>query len=78
MKTFKKTYLPDSIQYNGGEYKLEQGCANANSSKNDIMDLMCQNKSCIRVEVLSNKLKGKTDFFGQPYKPSIWIFTHQT
>ena len=75
MKTFNRTYLPDSIIYNGLKYTLEQSCANANSSKLDAMDLMCQGKKVVKVIVLGRNLKGKTDFFGQPYQPTRWLFS---
>lgn len=76
MKIFNRTYLPETITYNGSVYKMEQSSANENSSRYDVMDLMCKGKKCIRVNVLSRKLKGKTDFFGQPYRPTTWIFTN--
>lgn len=78
MKTFNRTYLPESITYNGNKYTLEQSCANANSSKLDAMDLICQGKKVVKVIVLGRNLKGKTDLFGQPYKGTNWLFTHPT
>ena len=78
MKTFNKTYLPDSVTYNGLNYTLEQSCANEHSCKLDAMDLMCKGKKVVRVNVLSKNLKGKTDLFGQPYRPTIWLFSHNT
>lgn len=29
----------------------------------------------ITVNVLSSRLKGKTDLWGKPYKPTVWIYT---
>jgi len=78
MKTFNKTYLPESITYNGFKYTLEQSCTNANGSKYDVMDLMSKGKKVIKVNVLSRNLRGKMDFFNRPYKPTIWLFTYQT
>ena len=78
MKQFNKTYLPEYIIYNRNKYTLEQSCANQNSAKYDLMDLNCKGKKVIQVNVLSRNLKGKTDFFNQPYKPTIWLFTFQT
>jgi len=78
MQTFNKTYLPDSVTYNGNVYTLEQACANEHSSSLDAMDLMCKDKKVIRVNVLSKNLKGKTDLFNQPYKGTNWLFTHET
>jgi len=77
MKTFNRTYLPSEIKHNNEVYKLEQSSCNENSSKYDVMDLMCQGKKCIRVNVLSRNLKGKTDLHGQPYRPTTWIFTNK-
>ena len=78
MKTFNRTYLPDSVTYNGLKYTLEQSCANANSSKYDVMDLMCKGKKVIQVNVLSKNLKSKTDLFGQPYRATTWLFSYNT
>lgn len=73
MKTFKRTYLPEYINYNGKKYIYDaQKSANANMVIN-FLDL----KGCVCVEVLSRNLKGKIDFHGQPYKASKHIFTIQ-
>lgn len=77
MKTFNRTSLPESITYNGKVYKVDIEASSAIMGKNwfslDTLGLV--NKNCICVNVLSKNLKGKTDLFGQPYKPTTWIFT---
>ena len=78
MKTFNKTYLPEFINYNGLKYTLEQSCTNERGAKYDLMDLNCKGKKVIQCNVLSKNLKGKTDLWGRPYKPTIWLFTYQT
>jgi len=70
MKTFKRTYLPKSINYNGKKYTYD---AQKSASANMVVSLGLG--SCVCVEVLSRNLKGKLDFHNQPYKASKHIFT---
>lgn len=72
MKTFKRTYLPEYINYNGKKYIY-----NAQESANANMVASLGLSGCVCVEVLSRNLKGKLDFHNQPYKPSKHIFTIQ-
>jgi hypothetical protein len=76
MKTFKKTYLPDQIEINGTILKMyaaASALANMNA-RYRAEELKAQGLTVCIVEVLSNKLKGKPDLYGNPYKPSIFIF----
>lgn len=54
MKTFYRTYLPESIKYNGKIY----------GRYNEVSD------DFVIVKVLSRNLKGRTDLYGHPYKPT--------
>jgi len=81
MKTFKKSFLPDSIKYNNENYTLNStisGGMNVSSTspKKVIEALKTTGKKGILVEVLSNNLKGKTDLHGKLYQPSKFIFTN--
>ncbi|MEO7048971.1 MAG: hypothetical protein ABI091_26950 [Ferruginibacter sp.] len=83
MKTFKKSFLPDSITYNGEIYHCNgaiSGAMSANNTKPSIIykSLKWQNRKCVLVLVLSNNLKGKEDLHGKPYQPTKWIFTTNT
>ena len=80
MKQYNKTYLPDEIIYNGSTYKAAAGItsamiANNTSLKTIETTLKLEGRKMVVVNVLSNPLKGKTDLYGQPYKPSKHIFT---
>ncbi len=68
MKQFNKTFLPDSIQYKGNEYRV-------NIEKTHLhRGYITHQKDCIIVNVLSKNLKGVTDLHGNLYKPTVWIF----
>lgn len=80
MKIFKKTYLPDSINYNKDTYKVNidiSGAMRDNKTPiNTIAGILRkEGKKAVLVYVLSNNLKGRTDLHGKPYQPSKWIFT---
>jgi len=80
MKTFKKSFLPDSIKYNNEVYFLNSDIsgsmkASETSPKKVLESLKTTGRKGILVEVLSTNLKGVTDLHGNLYKPSIWIFT---
>jgi len=80
MKTFKKTYLPDSINYNNDTYNVNIDISGAmRDNKTPInaiaATLKKEGRKSILVYVLSNNLKGRTDLYGKPYQPSKWIFT---
>jgi hypothetical protein len=70
MKTFSKSYLPETVKYNGKIYKYD---SQKSASYNMIKSLNLS--GCVCVEVLSRNLKGKVDFHGQPYKPTKHIFS---
>lgn len=70
MKTFKKSHIPETIEYNGNTYVLNVKLShdfenNVQFVKKDCIKLICENK----------RLRGKTDLHGQLYKPTIWIFS---
>ena len=77
MKTFKRTSLPESITYNGKTYKCDFKASGAICGKKvfDLVSLGLEHKKVVVVNVLSKNAKGKRDLFGQPYKPTTWLFT---
>jgi len=80
MKQYNKTYLPDEITYNGSTYKAAAGITSAMIANNTNLrtiseSLKKEGRKMIVVNVLSKNLKGKTDLYGQPYKPMKHIFT---
>ena len=70
MKIFKRTYLPEYINYNGKKYIYD---AKNSALINQIISLDLGN--CICIEVLHRNLKGKLDFHNKPYKPTKHIFS---
>jgi hypothetical protein len=82
MKTFKKSYLPDVIEYKGQILKLnaEATAAATLSSKNKVHAATLlkeiQDKTVCLVEVTNKNLKGKRDLYGNPYKPTVFIFSN--
>lgn len=80
MKTFNRTWLQDSISYNGKEYTpnpfITTGYVLNNTHLSTIQaQLKLQGRSAILVKVLSTNLKGKTDLHGRPYQPTKHIYT---
>ena len=81
MKTYNKTFLPESINYLGIELKmnsLESSAMNANNTnpKTIVQTLKKENRKAVLVNVLSKNLKGKTDLYGKPYQPTKWIYSN--
>lgn len=79
MKIFRKTSLPVEIIYNGEKYVLDMMISklmdlSRSNPKVIIERLKRQGKRAILVEVLNNRLKGKTDIYGKPYESTKWIF----
>lgn len=83
MKTFSRTHLPEVVKYNGEEYRNDaysSGALSAGSIRK-LSTIVSYNKllgkKTILVEVLSSRLKGKTDAHNRPYKPTKWVFTNK-
>lgn len=82
MKQYNKTYLPETITYNGETYSINveiSGAMNANNTPVNTIaaTLREQGRKAILVNVLSRNLRGKTDLHGNPYQPTKWIFTNK-
>ncbi len=62
MVTFRRANMPENFifKYNNKVYSFD-----GTNTKTD---------KSICIEVLSSRLKGKTDLHGQPYKPSKFYF----
>ena len=72
MKTYNKTHLPEVISYKGQTYKLN---IDATNKMRDGVKL--SSRYHIKVNCLSNNLKGKNDLWGKPYKPTEWIYSNE-
>ena len=82
MKQYSRTSLPETIKYNGLEYKynplLSVGYNNSGqtTSLSTIQtQLRLDGRRVVMVKVLPYNLKGKKDFHGQPYKAIPHFFT---
>lgn len=80
MKQYNKNHLPEIVKYNGEDYLPNAAIDTAmilnNTSLKTISDtLKKESRKCLCVNVLSRNLKGKTDLYKQPYKPTKHIFT---
>lgn len=80
MKTFNRTYLPDTINYNGQTYYRNVGMSGAMKAdktplKTIAATLKQQGRKAVLVKVLSKNLKGKLDLHQKPYQPTEWLFT---
>jgi len=72
MKVFKRTYLPDVINYNHSCYMID-----INLSFDLAQGKLKENKDLIQVNVLSTRLKHKLNLHHKPYTASKWIFKKQ-
>lgn len=80
MKTFKKTYLPTEIEYNGRIYKYNSYVSagmNANGTLPSAIahELGKQDRYAVLVLVMPKSLRGMTDLHNKPYEPTKHIFT---
>ena len=81
MKTFKRTSLPDSVTVNGSELKLNAAIStgmqlNGTHPNKIAKSLRKEGRKCAMVLVMSKNLKGRTDLYGNEYKPTQHIFTN--
>jgi hypothetical protein len=80
MKTYKKTFLPDFIEYKGKTYHMNSSISSSmqlskTKAKTVLKTIKTTRVKVVIVEVLSKNLKGKTDLYGKPYEPTKFIFT---
>jgi hypothetical protein len=77
MRTFKRTSLPETVNYNGENYTLDIKLTSLHHVLPHEVELtaLTQKKKIVTVEVMHKNLKGKNDYHGQPYKPNVWIFS---
>lgn len=83
MKTYNKTFLPESIEYNGEKYELNASISagmslNNTSVKHISTQLKLQGRKAVLVKVLPKQLKGRKDLYGKDYNPTQHIFTTVT
>lgn len=83
MKTFKKTHLPDTVNYDGSVLTFDApntGIAHFRKDytvKSVCNTLKAKGKKVCVVSVLSDNLKNKTDLHGNKYQPLKYIFTDE-
>lgn len=81
MKTYNKTFLPETITYKGEVYtrnsmiSVDVMLHNNVTTRSISASLRKEGRKCLMVNVLPNNLKGRTDFFGNLYKPTQHIYT---
>lgn len=68
MKIFNRSNLPAEIKYNNRIYKVDMELTAA------FKDTNLPLHRCIRVNVLSTRLKNAVDIHNKPYQASKWIF----
>ncbi len=71
MKQYNKTHCPEVIEYNNDTYKL-----NIDATHRYREGVKLSSRYHIRVNVLSNNLKGRTDLHGNEYKPNVFIYSN--
>lgn len=87
MKTFNKTNI-DPIVYKNETYtadikisaiiKTPGASLEKETTKQKLeIALRTENLKAIIVTCLHPNLKGKTDLWGKPYVPNVWIFTNR-
>lgn len=77
MKSFSKTYLPQTIEYNGELYSRYISCGDINTLtqlESKVKDLKLTGCKVVMCNVLSKNLRGRLDLHNKPYKPTQWIF----
>lgn len=77
MRTFNRTSLPESVNYNGENYILDVKLTSLHHvlPREVSLTALNQKKKIVTVKVMNKNLKGKTDNHNQPYKPNVWIFS---
>lgn len=80
MKTYNKSYLPETVIYKGVVYERNNSISAAMSANNTPIStirktLKAEGRKMVLVNVLQRSLRGKTDLHGNPYQPTKWIFT---
>lgn len=83
MKTFKKSSLPDTIEYKGHALKLNMDALykpeEINGKRQTPFEAAneLQRKGFVvcLVECLANNLKGRVNFHGEPYTPQTYIYS---
>ena len=73
MKTFDRANMPETIKYNNKVYYYLSGA----HEKKNVIAAFCKSEGLkmIGVNILSARLKHRTDLHNQPYRPSQFIFT---
>lgn len=73
LKTYKKNYLPDAIEYKGKKF-IRNPEPTAKYRENPGQEI----KGAILVKVLNAQLKGKLNIHNKPYQSTAYIFTRQS
>jgi hypothetical protein len=80
MKTFNKSYLPETVKYNGNTYTENTTITTAMNksgtpAKQVLTALKSTGKKGILINVLNKRLKGVKDLHGNFYEPRPHIYT---
>jgi hypothetical protein len=76
-KTFYRSSLPESIRYNKGVYKPNKAATKQYKGGREGHLIIWEYTPYVIVEVLHRRLRGVNDIHGNPYKPTVWIFTKE-
>lgn len=72
MKQYNKTHCPEVINYKGQDFKKDIEATHKYREGQSI-----KGANHIRVNVLSNNLKGRTDLHGKTYTPNVFIYSNE-
>lgn len=85
MRTIQRANLPKQVTINGNTYTPSEYFFTANNMTDNIARtahltqaiamIEASGKKVLKVQVLSGRLKGRTDLHGNLYKPSEFFFT---
>ena len=80
MKVFKKDHLPDEIKYRGNTYRrdsyLQTGIEATQTEYSRLQEKLKKDGfKMVLVECQHPRLKGKENLHGEPYKPSVFIYS---
>ncbi len=72
MKQFNKESLPLEIVYKKQVYKLDTV-----ATEELKRGVVLARGYHVQVNVLHRNLRGREDFHGKPYKPTVWVYSNE-
>jgi hypothetical protein len=76
-KTFYRSSLPEVIRYNKGVYLKNSELTEEMRKHPTLLGLRPGSRPYVIVYVLNRRLRGKIDFHGKPYEPTMHIYSKQ-